>query len=202
MSILSTAIAAHSARVRKGNHRCSLSFCPHCGRAPEPTVFFRRHSLRQREFLVIDGRYIRAVGGLLARWRCPFCRRTFTEYPAFALPYKQYAIFQMAPRSLHYVENDEISYRKGVLQSYLPIFHWVEPSKGAAACVIGESVLAHTTLYHWVSALGDGSCLPSTNECEQQGREFAPAEWKFVTLARRKVLLICRDRCLAPAALI
>ena len=108
----------------------------------------------------------------------------------------------MAQRSLHYVENDEISYRKGVLQSYLPIFHWVDPSKGSAAYGISESVLAHTTLYHWVSALGDGSCLPSTNECEQQGREFVPAEWKFVTLARREVLLICRDHCLNLTALI
>ena len=82
-------IAAHSARVRKGNHRCSLSCCPHCGRAPEPTLFFRRHALRQRKFLVIQGRYIHAVEGLLARWRCPFCRRTFTEYPPFALPFKR-----------------------------------------------------------------------------------------------------------------
>ena len=95
-----------------------------------------------------------------------------------------------------------MSYRKGVLQSYLPIFHWVEPSRGAASCSIGESVLAHSTLYHWVSTLGDNSSFPSTNECEQQGREFVPAEWEFVTLARREVLLICRDRCLALVALI
>ncbi len=190
-------IAAHSAGVRKGNHRCSLSYCPHCGWAPEPTVFFRRHAFRQRQFLVINGRYIHAVGGLLARWRCPFCRRTFTEYPAFALPYKRYAVSQIAPRALQYVENDGISYRKGVLQSYLPIFYWINPSGDAASYGTGESVLAHTTLYHWVSSLGDSSCLPSTNECEQQGREFVPAEWKFLTQARREVLLICRNYCLA-----
>ena len=190
-------IAAHSAGVRKGNHRCSLSCCPHCGQAQEPTLFFRRHALRQRQFLVINDHYVHTVGGLLARWRCPFCRRTFTEYPGFALPYKRYAVSQLAPRALQYVEKDGISYRKGVLRSHSPIFHWIDPSGDSASCGSDEPVLAHTTLYHWVSTLGDGSCLPSTNECERQRREFVPAEWKFVTQARREVLLICRNYCLA-----
>ena len=199
---LITVIADHSARVLKGNHRCSLSHCPHCGQAPMPTIFFRRHALRQRHFLVIEGRYVHSVEGFLARWRCPFCRRTFTEYPAFALPYKRYIVFQMAPRSLRYVQDDQISYRKGVLQSYLPIFHRIKPFRDAASYCTDESVLAHSTLYHWISTLGDSSRLTSTNRCGQQGREFMPAEWKYVTVERRGVLLICREHCLSLIALI
>ena len=190
-------IAAHSARVRKGNHRCSLSCCPHCARTPEQTLFFRRHALRQRQFRVIDSQYVHTIRGLLARWRCPFCRRTFTDYPTFALPYKRYVISQLAPRALQYVEIDGISYRKGVLKSNLPIFHWGSLCEDTPSFGPGESALAHTTLYHWISTLGDGSYLPSTNECERQGREFAPAEWKYTTQARREVLLICHNYCLA-----
>ena len=190
-------IVAHSAGVRKGNHRCSLDCCPHCGRAPEPMLFFRRHALRHRQFLILDGQYIHIVDGLLARWRCPFCRRTFTEYPAFVIPYKQYAISQLAPRARQYVENDGISYRKGVLRSNLPIFHSADLCEDTVSCGGSELALAHTTLYHWVSTLGDGSRSLSTIECERQKSDFAPAEWKYVTQARREVLLVCRNCCIA-----
>jgi len=192
-------IAAHSDRVRKGNHRCSLSCCPHCGRAPEPALFFRRHALRHREFLVIEGRYVRSVFALLARWRCPFCRRTFTEYPSFALPHKRYAIPNMAPRALKYVEDDGVSYRKSVLNTYLPIFHRPGPADGPGAYDDREPVLAHTTLYRWVSALGRDS-WPAPPGGQPPARSI-PADWKFLTTSRRDVLLACRRHCLMLAGL-
>ena len=195
---LITEIAAHSARVRKGNHRCSLSCCPHCGRAPESTLFFRRHALRHREFLVIEGRYVHAVEGLLARWRCPFCGRTFTEYPPFALPFKRYAVSQIAPRALEYVEDDGISYRKAVLETYMPIFHWFDPATDTHAGEGGEPVLTHTTLYHWVSALGNGACTSALHD--RPAGPFLPAAWKFLTPARCDVLLACRRHCLSLSA--
>ena len=196
---LSAEIAAHSARVRKGNHRCSLSRCPHCGRAPESMLFFRRHALRHREFLVIQGRYVHTVEGLLARWRCPFCRRTFTEYPPFALPFKRYAVSQIAPRALDYVEEDGISYRKAVLETFMPIFHWFDPAAGPDARADDEPVLAHTTLYRWVSTLGNG--LGNTTPRERPRGPFLPAAWKFLTPARCDVLLACRRYCLAVSTL-
>jgi len=183
-------IAAHSARVRKGNHRCSLSCCPHCGRAPESTLFFRRHAIRQREFLAIDDRYVRKVEGLLAHWRCPFCRRTFTEYPPFALPFKRYAVPQIAPRALDYVQKDGISHRKAVLQRFMPIFHFATDRQ-----TDWEPVLAHTTLYRWVSTLGNGLCQQARPKGPRDS--FRPAAWKFLTAARAQVLLTCRRYCLA-----
>jgi len=192
-------IAAHSTRVRKGNHRCSLSCCPHCGRAPESTLFFRRHALRHREFLVIEGRYVRAVEGLLARWRCPFCRRTFTEYPPFALPFKRYAVSQIAPRALEYVQDDGVSYRKGVLEKFMPIFHWFDPATEPDARAGDEPVLAHTTLYRWVSTLGNGVSRPAQHD--RPVGPFMPAGWKFLTPSRRDVLLACRRHCLILATL-
>jgi len=56
----------------------------------------------------------------MARWRCSFCQRTFAEYPPFALPFNRYAVSQIAPRALNYVQEDGISYRKAVLQTFMP----------------------------------------------------------------------------------
>jgi hypothetical protein len=192
-------IAAHSTQIRKGNHRCSLSRCPHCNRAPESTLFFRRHGLRQREFLVIEGRYVHAVEGLLARWRCPFCRLTFTEYPSFALPHKRYAVPQIAPKALDYVEENGVSYRKAVLDNCLPIFHWLGPAHDSGVCVDREPTLAHTTLYHWVSALGNNTRPVPPND--RLPPRFTPVEWKFLTVSRRDVLLACRHHCLVLATI-
>jgi transposase-like protein len=190
---LNAEIAAHSARIRKGNHRCSLSRCPHCDRVPESTLFFRRHALRQREFLVIEGRYVHAVEGLLARWRCPFCHRTFTEYPSFALSHKRYAVQQIAPKALDYVEDDGASYRKAVLDNYLPIFHCLGPADDSGVCIDREPTLAHTTLYRWVSTLGNNTRPVPSND--RPPPRFMPVEWKFLTLSRRNVLLACRHHC-------
>jgi hypothetical protein len=167
---------------------------------PKPAMFFRRHALRRRRFLVIHGRYVHAVDGLLARWRCPFCQRTFTEYPPFALPFRRYAVSQLAPRALTYVEDDGVSYRKAVLETHLPIFHWRNPVTDATAHEGDVPVLAHTTLYRWVSAFGTRTRpIPMAGRSDET---FMPAAWKFQTAARRNVLLACRLRCLAlsPAA--
>jgi hypothetical protein len=127
------------------------------------------------------------------------CRRTFTEYPPFALPFKRYAVSQIAPRALAYVEDDGISYRKAVLETYLPIFHWFDPATDPNAREGGEPVLAHTTLYHWVSALGTGT---GTIPLEAWPvAPFMPATWKSLTPARRDVLLACRRHCLALSAI-
>ena len=66
-------------------------------------------------FLVLVGSYVCKVAALLARWRCPHCRRTFTDYPPFACPHKAYTLPQMTERAAKYVSNTATSYRKGVL---------------------------------------------------------------------------------------
>jgi len=111
------------------------------------------------------------------------------------LPFKRYAISQIAPRALDYVEEDGVSYRKAVLETFMPIFHWFDPAAEAHVREGREPVLAHTTVYRWVSALGNGVC--NTAPRERSREPFLPAAWKFLTPARRDVLLACRRCCLA-----
>jgi hypothetical protein len=111
------------------------------------------------------------------------------------LPFKRYAASQIAPRALDYVQEDGISYRKAVLQTFMPIFHWFDPGAQAHIREGGGPVLAHTTLYRWVSTLGNGAC--TTAPAEGPHEPFLPAAWKFLTPSRRDVLLACRCYCLA-----
>jgi hypothetical protein len=188
-------ITSYAAKASKGSHRCHISTCPHCGQRPSSPPFFRRHALRARTFLVIEDRCIHSVACVLVRWRCSACNRTFTEYPPFAVPYKRYALAQIVPRALWYVENDGVSYRKGVLEARLPIFHWPSLGDGVDHWTDNESVLAHSTLYHWVSTLG-GPAYAIPGECrEDVDQSFSPAGWKFTTKRRRETLMGCRQCC-------
>jgi len=122
------------------------------------------------------------------------CGRTFTEYPPFAVAHKRYALAQLAPRALRYVEDDSISYRKGVLQSYLPVFHW--PLDGVTESWSDDTrALAHSTLYRWVSALGAPSYAIPEGLINRSDGAFAPADWKFTTDERRDTLLACWRCC-------
>jgi transposase-like protein len=121
-------IDSYSDRVRKRAVPCAMTVCPHCGLdAASAQTPFTCHGARPRRFLVLVGPYVRKVAGLLARWRCPRCRRTFTDYPPFASPYKAYTLLQMTERAARYISNDWTSYRKGVCSASLPIFyaHWI-----------------------------------------------------------------------------
>ena len=152
--------------------------------------------------MVISDRSVETIACTLVRWRCPVCRRTFTEYPFFATPHKRYLRPQMMSRALQYVEDDAVSYRKGVLQSFLPIFHPEAPTLPSDtepdfAVERGPPIMAHSSLYHWVSTLGRvGADMRSA----ARGPPFVPAQWKFTTPFRRDILIACRGRCRqAPA---
>lgn len=192
-------IVAYAARVRRGNHRCPATNCPHCGRPAQRQRPFKRHAFRRRKFLVIRDRYVETVQCSLARWRCPDCRRTFTEYPSFALPRKHYVLPQMTHRALRYVEDDGLSYRKGVRKAFLPVFHLGDPSTPPdpwSRPVREPAILAHTSLHRWVSTFGTlgGKRLDRRKPVERRSA-FLPAEWKFTTGARRGILIACRSCC-------
>lgn len=109
------------------------------------------------------------------------------------MPFKRYALPQIAARTLNYVEGDEVSYRKGVLESYMPIFHWPQFIPDSRAGI--EPVLAHSTLYRWVSSMG--AHVMRTPPPGSFNGSFLPADRKFGTDCRRRALIACRYRCLA-----
>lgn len=102
-------IDQHSEQVRRSQTSCHLPPCPQCNLNPD---HFRRHDKRKRQFFLIVEQIVELVIGLLSRWKCPGCGKSFTDYPAFALPYKRYTLPTISFFSQKYVSNDEMSYRK------------------------------------------------------------------------------------------
>lgn len=154
-------IEDHSQNVRSRTVTCTATICRHCGfnGAGDPDNSFTLHGNRPRRFLVLVGLYVRKVVGLLARWRCPHCRRTFTDYPWFACPYKAYTLPQMTERAAEYVNDTAVSYRKGVCSANLPIFHAdCPPAKSThqrqSDTEPSLATMAHTSLFRWVTTLG------------------------------------------------
>jgi len=131
---------AHAAR--HGGVSCELDRCPCCHGRP---VRFKRHGVRSRLFLVFAAEVIRRVWSYLTRWKCPLCKRTFTVYPDFALPFKRYVLAFILARCTAYVADVVRSYRDGVKESGKAISH-EDADRGAE--------LWPSTLWRWVDRLG------------------------------------------------
>jgi hypothetical protein len=101
--------------------------------------------VRKRLFLVFADWVIRRVWSYLTRWKCSFCRRTFTLYPAFALPFKRYVLAFIWGRCAAYAEDEAHTYREGVQAEGMAISH--ENADSGMA-------LWPSTLWRWVSTLG------------------------------------------------
>jgi len=187
----------HSKRVKNCTITCARSVCCHCGvdtvgsQAP-----FAFHGTRPRRFLVLVGTYVCKVAALLARWRCPHCHRTFTDYSSFARPHKAYTLPQMTERAAKYVSNTSTSYRTGVCWANLPIFYEEGPldesvPPGRTDVVPSPVTMAHTSLFRWVTALaGD-----ARQQSETLPADFTPASRKYTSEERRSVLIACRATC-------
>ena len=192
-------IDGHSKRIRNLTITCATTTCCHCGLdavgAQTPFAF---HGTRPRRFLILVGSYVCKVGTLLARWRCPRCNRTFTDYPPFARAHKAYTLPQMAERAAKYVSNTSTSYRRGVCSASLPIFYEKSPTDESVPGVCtnaGSSLatMAHTSLFRWVTTLGGDAQRQSDSIL----LDFAPASHKFTSEQRRSILIACRAICLA-----
>lgn len=50
------------------------------------------------------------VEGVLVRWKCSLCKKTFTVYPDFVLPHKRYVRSDVLGLSEKYLEDSKLSY--------------------------------------------------------------------------------------------
>ena len=184
-------IKRYGLHAKHGWISCALDRCPRCHGHP---VRFKRHGVRPRVFLVFAAEVIRRVRSYLTRWKCPLCQRTFTLYPAFALPFKRYVLPFMLTRCAAYVEDTARTYRDGVNEAGSPISH---------ADADGGAELRPSTLWRWVGRLGRfpvtvGAALnlikqkdPSTDVFRVLGSQrIRPG--KFRGEARKHVLERCR----------
>lgn len=191
-------IGEHSERVKNHVADCSTTVCRHCGLdTADGQNDFVFHGSRARRFLIVVGLYVYKVTGFLARWRCPRCHRTFTDYPPFAHPYKAYAKPQMIERIMNYVCKDSATYRGEVRSANLPIFYAQTKTKSLGQQDdfdpdLAIPVVAHTTLFRWISALAADACWKTATI----NADRTVASRKFTSTRRRAVLIACRANCL------
>lgn len=140
-------IESYRNQVLQGKISCELPPCPFCGAPPD---CFKRHEARRRTFYAMGGQWVEVVWCRITRWKCSHCGKIRTQHPPFALPYKRYTRPTLMGFSQAYLEDEDSSYRKAVLEDGLPIGYASKPGKEE----IDERQLAHSTLYRWVTTLG------------------------------------------------
>lgn len=137
-------IRKHTNSIISGNIRPPQGSCPRCFELPDT---YKLHECRKRSFRFTIGCFVRIVLSLLIRWKCPICGHTFTEYPAFALPYKRYVLMDIERLSADYLENEK-SYQQTV--SYEDGAIGYEQKDGN----IDGRQLSPSTLWRWLGFLG------------------------------------------------
>ena len=75
--------------------------CPHCKADPSYT---KKHGTRPRQYILIIDKCSTAIHSQIARCRCTHCKKSFTVYPPFALPYKRYTSATIIEAMDGYVE--------------------------------------------------------------------------------------------------
>jgi len=176
---------------------CELPCCPFCNTLP---TLFTRHQARPRKFYILCDMLVQVVLCLVIRWRCPGCKKTFTQQPPFAFPHKRYTRETILDFSACYVEEETATYRATVLDEGMEIFH--------ALASEGETTryesLAHSTPYRWISCLGGFKEIlrcaqdlilqknPASTVCRDLAAIEVPAK-KYVKAARESILKRCRQ---------
>lgn len=176
---------------------CQLPPCPFC--KTQPTLF-TRHQVRIRGFRILCDPLIDVVLGLVIRWKCPGCKKTFTQQPPFALRCKRFTREAILDFSGSYLEDEALSYRKAVLEGGMSICY---PTKTVNDSLIYPQ-LAHTTPYRWISSLGGFKEIlrcaldfvlqkkpASTVHRDLATLKISPG--KYVKAAREEVLKRCRQ---------
>lgn len=184
-------IKAHQDRIEKNQITPDrLPPCPRCGIA---SALFRLHAYRERKFLIIIEMLVQAVACTLARFRCPGCGKTFTHYPAFALPYKRYSQPTIEGFCARYLESDPMTYQQAAqIEGSVPGY----PD--------GEATLAASTIHRWVTTLGGltRTCRaalelllakePASSICRDLAQLTVPAR-KYRSEQRKTLLVRCRQ---------
>ena len=180
-------INEYTRMVVKGLVACILPACPGCGLEPHQ---FKRHDTRRRNFHVVVEQIVHVVVGLLIRWKCPGCGKTFTQYPDFALPYKRYTLPTIMDFCSKYTEDDGATYRK--------VVRGVQPGYSDS-----ETQLEHSTVHRWLTCLSRLKttlaraadlilqAAPCSSACrDAAGLSVPPA--KYRSDARKSMLERCR----------
>ena len=175
--------------------------CPYCRAVPKK---FIRNGRRRRFFLVVRDGGICKISAHVIRWKCPACRRSFTEYPDFAIPYKRYTRHDIIALCETYLAHEWTTYRDTVCDNGMPLFYpekepdptwWKQADEDEVDPDTCAPALSHTALYRWLTTLAnpgfqDMQHGPSSGAARAPGR-VSPN--KFRSEERRQALERCAE---------
>ncbi len=130
-----------------------------CLRCSARNSRFKLHEKRFRFLRFIENGFVCKLQTLLLVWKCLVCRKTFTQYPCFCLPYKRYAkqvVEGLCTNYLSFNSPIQQSYRKAVSTDNHPLYYHQDSS------LPNDQALSHTTLYNWITFLGSEDGPEST----------------------------------------
>ena len=190
------AIADHDRALARDGRVCPYRSCPCCHGVPKR---FARNGTRERVFLVLTEEMVCRTTGHLARWKCPLCKKTFTVYPDFALPYKRYTRQEIIGLCERYLNLEWTTYRDAVSDNGMPLFYpekeadpswWKNASEDDVDPDTDAPALSHTALYRWLTTLASLDCVnPTSTETLPSAGPVSPN--KFRSEERRQILEAC-----------
>lgn len=134
-------INKHTDDVKKCRVKAPEGPCPLCLEQPDS---YKRHDYRKRKFRLVSGDFVKIITSFLIRWKCPICRKPFTDYPSFAIPYKRFTLPDMLILSQKYINHEKLTYRKTVIQNRIKIGY-----EDYDTCF-----LSHSSIWRWIEFLG------------------------------------------------
>jgi len=179
-------ILEYTERVRQGQVQCNLPPCRCC-----KSDIFKQHATRERQFYVTSEDMVKVILGLLNRWKCLGCGKTFTDYPEFAVPYKRYIVPIIKKYISLYTEDHLASYRKIIIRNCIGY-----PDS--------EQQLNHTSIHRWIKTFGSYSKIirtaqdiylqakPQSSICRELTSLSIPLA-KYRTQERKTLLQRCRQ---------
>ncbi len=133
-------IKAHQLKVEKD--KITPDRLPPCPRCSVESDSFKIHAYRERRFLIIIERLIKAAFCTLVRFKCPGCGKTFTDYPDFAIPRKHYTRQSFMGFSANYLEPEDTTYQQAVMVD-----------NSAPGYPQNDATLAPSTVHRWITTL-------------------------------------------------
>ena len=165
---------------------------------------FAKHDCARRKFRLrvydptLDEIVVEVIESWRVRFRCRHCRKTFTEYPPFALPHKRFVKQDVLAKALKYLSAEQepkcrATYREAVWERRVPL-SYAEDQEGHQ--------FSHATVWRWLSWLGSLKDLRQwATQLIFQKDPQANLHWKPHPIANHKVRSEERRKTLEQAAM-
>ena len=125
---------------RTANLSPCLESCPLCY---SHNITFKQHDSRTRELRYCEYFFVKTFLLTLFRFKCSVCKKTFTFYPDFLLPYKRFITPSILSLCQAYLSMGEASYRQ-----------IVRPNDSQYAYQDSSNQeLSHVSLWNWFKGL-------------------------------------------------